>query len=755
MVNMMVKIVSCITVLAALLLSGCSEDVLFGDNAENQRPTIRLTAGPPEGLTTVYQVHFYWLGHDPDGRIDRYEYVIVDGDPLGFDPADTTGIDKWTPTKLTDIKCEVTANEMDTTVTIDYNPYTRYHKTHTFFVRAVDNKGMPSLVAYRSFNAFTLAPHVVITEPPPEPTVDTQFLTPIIVFEWEGKDPIDSPSNYQQVDSVRYMYTRYYGWIMDDLNKKPEKFERNWSPWFANEAPGDSGVSTVLGDDEILEFNRIYIFAVQAMDEAGAVTCIFDDRTNVRRFMIKEPTGPLVTVVEPYLGVSRFIGTATSVKEYYMPSGFPLNFSWVGDASEYGAFVSSYRYGWDITDLADPAEWEVEPSPFHREAPQKRFLSGVHSFYVEAVDNIGVATLAKVEINVVPVTMDRDLLWIDDFLSNDDFIQTIYATPTETEHDEFWLDICSRAKLFDPDFDVYDTAEHFFYTPDLRILWRYKNIIWTYGTARWDFNTWIQTVNFTPEQALEQFGNKYTYNILQFYLVLGGHIWSCGRSDKAGGMSGCNPLKKVGPWDDKMTRNLVFPLYLKCEMMTGPRGGCPDTAGVNAMSYKDYCISVLDKVHGVFRSDGTVPMRVLDRDAMTHASRDQKDPITLTHPDLPPELHLWDEVTKPGRFFDPMVRGFHYVEIYNPEYWMQRQRIPNRSCFHPVYRMKSRNALSPINNTTIAIWSTKYADVIPNAPGTVAAASIHFGIPLWYFNRDEVRALADAIFREWGISIAD
>ncbi len=744
------RIIACAALLAAALFGACSEDLYTGTDRVNQPPTIRLVHGPEREHLTVYQVHFYWMGYDTDGRIEHYEYVLASGDPIGFDPADTTGLDKWTKTELTDIEFEVSADEMDTIITIAYNTYARFHKTHTFFVRAVDDRGMRSGTVYQSFTAFTLAPHIFITEPPPEPTVDTQFLTPVIVFKWEGKDPIDSPWNYQQVDSVRYMYTVYYSRLIEDLNKRPETFNDKWSPWVSYEAPADSGKGTILGDDELLEFTRAYVFVVQAMDEAGAISAIFDEKTNVRRFMIKEPTGPLLEVREPYLGTHYFIGTKLNPLALYTPAGFLLNFKWVGDASDYGAFVSTYRYGWDIKDLADPSQWEVDAAPHHKKAPQRSFISGVHSFFIEAVDNIGVVTLAKIDITVIPTTMDRDLLWVDDFPSND-FIQIVYATPTETQHDEFWIDICSRARQFDPDIDIYDTAENDYFTPDLSRLWRYKNVIWTYGTARWDFNTWIQTVNFTPEQALDRLGGKYTYNILQFYMLLGGHVWTCGRSDKHGGLAGCNPAKKIGPWDDIMTRNLIFPLYLRCETIAGPRGGCPDTLGTNAMPWKDFCVSVLDKVYGVWRRDGTVPTRSIDWDALKHVYRDQDDDVTLAHPDLPEELHLWEEVTKPGRFFDPMVRSMHYVEIYNPKYWMRTQGLWPRSCFHPMYRMRARNTKSVLDNTTVAIWSTVHADVVSGAPGAVPAASVHMGIPLWYFDHDKVRELADAIFKEWQI----
>jgi hypothetical protein len=751
--NALPKIVGGILLLTVLLFSACDNDSFFGDNLENSPPTIRFVYGPPESGYTVYQIHLYWMGHDPDGKIDHYEYVIADGDPLGFDPADTTGLDKWTSTELTEIELEVSADEMDTTVTIDHNQYARYSKMHTFFVRAVDGGGARSETIYRSFNAFTLAPHIFITIPPPESTVKTQFLPPIIKFEWEGKDPIDTPQNYQAVDSVRFMHAEYSSYIVERLNKHPENFEDSWSPWYAFEAPGDSGKSTLLGDDEILELFGMYVFVVQAMDEAGAISSIFDEKTNVRCFMVKRSTGPLLTVREPYLGVYKFLGTECPVQSLETPAGFPLNFSWTGNASEYGAIVSTYRYGWDISDLSDQYQWDVEAGPFHKAAPQRRFMSGVHSFFIEATDNIGTTTLARIEISIVPLTMERDLLLIDDFPS-EDFNQNIYFMPTETQHDEFWLDICSRAPGFDPDTDVYDTKERSFDTPDLRDIWRYKSVIWVYGISRFPFNAWCQTVNFTPEEDLDLLDCKYTYNILQFYMLLGGHLWACGRADLNGGLAACNPIIQyfIGGDTYTYTRNLFFPLYLKCEMITGRKSvGCTDTSGVNAMPYKNFCVSVLDKVGGPLRSDGTVPNRTIDQDGLTYAYCDRNDPLTGSLVGLPLELHLWEEVTKPGRYFEPSVRGFHFVEVYDPEYWMMSQGLHSQSCFHPIFRMRTRNAKSVLDNTTIAVWSTVHADVIANVPGAVAAPSVHLGFPPWYFNRDEMRAFADVIFRKWGI----
>ncbi len=734
--------------LAVIVMTvSCSEDVLVGEDIENVPPTVRITDAPFEKVPTKYQVHFYWYGYDPDGSIDHYEYVVVPGDPIGFDPADTTGIDKWNITELGDMLIEVTADERDTTVTIDYMMYTRYHKTHTFFVRAVDNEGMPSDPAYRSFTAFTLAPQILISQPM-NPNNERLFLSPLTTFVWEGKDPIDSPWNYQDVDSIRYMHMIYYDSIIDDLNMHPEVFEDKWSPWISYAAPGDSGISTILGDDEIISHGNTYIFAVQAKDEAGAVTSIFDTRSNVREFYVRKPLAPLLTVTEQHLGIYKFVGVNLNAKVYYVPAGFPLNISWIGDASHYSSEVTTYRYGWDIRNLEDPSEWEVEAGPFIRSCPQRKFSSGIHTLYIEAADRLGAVTLARIEIVVVVLSMEKNLLWVDDFFSWD-FPQINYAMPTESEHDDFWIDVCSRAHGFDPEGDVYDTAEHFFEPPDIRYLWRYKNTIWSFCGARMENNAWMKIIFLTSEDEVREDIPNYPYNVLRLYLTSGGHLWTVGKSDREGGFAGALPEHWTGWTYMKM---LKFPLYLKCEMMYGPGHGCEYMDGVETTPYKDFCISVLDKVYGVFRDDPAMPKRINEYDAMFLAYKDDSDPITNSLPDLPPYLHLWREVTRPGRFFDPLVRGFHYVEVYNPEYWMNSNGITPQSCFHPLYRMRSRNSRSCVDSTVVAFWTTKYADVTNDSPGYVAAPSVHFGFPLWFFNRYDVYALADAIFERWQIA---
>jgi hypothetical protein len=137
---------------------GCSENVLLGQLGFNMPPEVWLSSGPVEGDTTAYKVHFYWGGWDPDGEIRHFEFVVVPGNPFGFNRQDTTGLDKWRRTASYDSVFKVSASDSPRTVSMSGSLYTRYDMTHTFFLRAVDTQGKRSDPAYRSFTAWTLAP---------------------------------------------------------------------------------------------------------------------------------------------------------------------------------------------------------------------------------------------------------------------------------------------------------------------------------------------------------------------------------------------------------------------------------------------------------------------------------------------------------------------------------------------------------------------------------------------------------------------
>ena len=336
--------------------------------------------------------------------------------------------------------------------------------------------------------------------------------------------------------------------------------------------------------------------------------------------------------------------------------------------------------------------------------------------------------------------MDRSLLWVDDFPSAD-FTQVDYAIPTESQHDEFWLDICARAEGFDPSQDVYDTQAQRLRPPPLERLGRYRNLIWTYSSA---FCAWESLILFTPEESVPSGGAIINY--LPAFLAKGGHIWTLGRSDKGGG------LAAALPWYAR-----VFPMSLACEFL-GNSGECDENrSGEESMPFRDYCVTMLDKIQANFRTDDDMPLRWLYHyDVMTRAYRDDGDFHTASRPGLPERLELWEEATAPGRYFDPdssaTLGGFTYVEIYDPAYWMDRRGVRSQPCFHPIYRMKAKNDESVLNDCAIALWITGYEEIVPDAPSGAAAPSLHFGFPLWFFARSQVDSIVRVVFDEWGIA---
>ncbi len=723
---------------AVVLVTGCSDGAYTGKKVTNQPPVVWLSSGPVENDTTSYQVHFYWSGWDPDGEIDYFEFVVTDGDPIGISIQDTMGIDKWTKTSTYDSIFRVTADSY----VGDYEPnplYSVFDKSHTFFLRAVDLDGLRSEAAEISFTAWTLAPLVEIEFP----VGSGRTYSNVITFGWTGKDPIDSPANSQNPDSIRYLYSQVMTpdgiydpsfRIVDHMNEHPDFYEDMWSRWISYNAPGDSGQWTILGDDEVMELNRSYIFAVQAKDEAGAVTALFRENHNVRKFIVSWKAGPLLTIKESYLGGFLFLGLSMNAGQRKLPPGIPLNFSWEADASSYGGEISGYRYGWDVQDLGDPRSWATNFSPFNKTAPERILYSGSHTFYIEAKDNGGKVTRASILVEIIPFSMERNLLWVDDFPLSD-VPDPLMLLPQESVHDEFWIDICSKTVGFEPDRDVIDCSDLNFTAPDMELIGKYKNIIWTYSSST--TTTIGQIIQFTPESAIGQ-GGTLAINYLSIFLTKGGHLWTGGRSDRSSG-----GLALAFPYPPE------YPATFKFDMA----GNESDTSGVNSMPYKDFCISVVDKVVGTFRTGAEIITRTYVRDALRYMYRDQVDTMAVEYTGMPNSIYLSDEVTCPGCFFNPQRMGFTYVEMYNSEYWMDIRMISPLRCFHPLYRMRSRNTTSPVDHVTVALIVSKFSDRVPVVGGGVAvgANSFHFGLPLWFFNHAAVDSIAVSIFDEWQI----
>src|SRR5512139_3644098 len=151
------------TAATSVFFVACSDGVR-GVRTENQAPTVWLSAGPPEGATSTYRVELFWGGWDPDGEIRGYEYIITDNDGT-FNPADTVGV-PWKPVAGNDSTFTFSADEPVDTLRADpTRQVAEFTRSHTFFIRAVDQQQKRSAPAYRSFTAFTLSPEVKIRVP--------------------------------------------------------------------------------------------------------------------------------------------------------------------------------------------------------------------------------------------------------------------------------------------------------------------------------------------------------------------------------------------------------------------------------------------------------------------------------------------------------------------------------------------------------------------------------------------------------------
>ena len=112
----------CLGVMAVLVVLGC-RDEFASDIDTNIAPDTYLTGFPPESTTTIYRVHLYWYGNDPDGLVTGYEYAITDSMP----GSDDTLTYKYTA-------------RTDSVFLMPVSSQTQV-LGHRFYIRAIDNEG--------------------------------------------------------------------------------------------------------------------------------------------------------------------------------------------------------------------------------------------------------------------------------------------------------------------------------------------------------------------------------------------------------------------------------------------------------------------------------------------------------------------------------------------------------------------------------------------------------------------------------------
>ncbi len=742
-------------VVATALSGACSQEPVSGQRAANEPPHVWLAAAPPEGSDDTYRVHMFWGGWDPDGEVDHYEYAIADNHDGVFDPADTTGADKWHPVWSNDSTFVFTADVLVDSSTVD--PVTRFERSHTFFIRAVDREGLASREpAYRSFTAWTLSPRVTL-QVPRRAGLAPALVPPITTFSWKAVDFVNSLFEEQDPDSVRWILHPVQGSDFTDaiewVRTHPNSDE--WYPWTDYRAPQDSGKFWVSPP---LAFGN-YVFAIQAKDEAGAVTPVFDETLNLRRITVtRRNAGPVLTVFNEFTGMIQTTSPDAPVVIVDMPAGVPLQFRLSADASAYGGVVSGYRYGWDITDLSDPSQWEVDFTPITSTwtlLPVRSFFFGTHTLVVEVVDNSGTTSRVTMRINMIQFAMNRDLLLIDDYFEKpggSGLGKTNGGVPSDEEHDAFWIDMLSDYAGFNPATDVIQVRSgQRFSIVDVA---NYKSIIWNawggYGLTQTFRPLLFEFIRFRSKQATSAgSAGKIRPNIVSLFMRAGGHLMLCGEQ----------PLTQVIQ-PDKFAGAPRFPLLFKYELdgnQTGNYSGqveSEDFAGDQSFAYRDACVSVLDVASsgiGLLRraKDNGCGVRTIRRADQHLDGLRSAEPIDPTFP----RLALRPEVAGPGKFYAPENRGLN-VELYDPPYFSFCNWYETRSCFQPIYGNGCLDTGSPIYNAPVAGWSTVYADIVPDLPPDgVAARSVFLGFEPFFMEPAQSKAMIDRILAdEWGLS---
>jgi hypothetical protein len=527
--------------LLVLAASGCIDnDLGLEKRAPNHPPQTILAGGPTDFSTAPYRVALSWWGSDSDGTIDHFDFILIDH-PAAVDSIragyviDVPKPDdpRWMGTHSTDSTFVTSADTLrqdpqgGPPADVLNQPFQRWH---TFFVRAVDDEGLTDPTPdYLSFNAVNLAPTVAIRRPV---SPGLQFQSPPTVFlSWSGRDPLGdgdsqppAASRWVLLPSAVDSRGRYLSWP-DSVYTLPARF--SWSPWHRWDAVDSSGVRALLTGLQPAGLNPqsgFYIFAVQAMDEAGAITPVFDTaaggKNNAVLMRISQPAGPSLLVEDRYLGAYSFVGKVPPVP-LDVATGQPIRFRWSGNAAQYGGQIAGYRYGWNLRDPSNDADWGSW-SLTGVEAPTHTIAFGEHRFYLQAQDNAGNVTSVVFELTSHEVTRVRDLLWVDDTAS-------VVAHDEELE-DQRWVgvfDALAQAHGFSffSDTDVYDVSRHANAPPPIDYAFRYKAIVWSVRNGSRGVSGLRTLAQFFDPFAARNRNRTIVFNYLNSYLRHDGKLW--------------------------------------------------------------------------------------------------------------------------------------------------------------------------------------------------------------------------------------
>ncbi len=481
-------------VFLALFGFGCGSG--HGPRGENQLPTAQLTAGPVEGDTTSYEVRLFWTGNDPDGFVSAYEIAV--------DPPDELSTAEWERTTEFSRLFRFSTSEAESAGSVTSKLATgRFLGMHAVYVRAVDDEGAVSAPAHIAVTARSIAPVTTITGPNIQSTI--LRIGPALRVSWRGEDldPAGAgPLRYEyKLIDLTELVPRVH--LLSVVDPYMILLRAVGLPWVSV----DDSLSVRLR----LVVPSQYVFAVRAINAAGATEPFFDWGRNAFKFETLSGAGSPRLTVTSELGTYTWDGSMTHYVTYEMFLDAPIHFVVSATAEAYGEDIAGWRWGVDLADVESEEGWSPWTTDPDLSLPSFAH-PGVHALYIEARDAVGGVTLATLILNVIEATMDRPVLWVDDARDT--------TFPIDAQQDAFWLSLFQDSGRFNMEteffkFEVYGAGDVFSPTPmppTLEQLGRYKTIVWECTGGGYDSQSGLLYVSTLNRQ-------------LGVYLLAGGQLW--------------------------------------------------------------------------------------------------------------------------------------------------------------------------------------------------------------------------------------
>ena len=786
--------------LAVVTQSGCSPTLRLGP--PNVPPEVRLTSAPVD----ANQEYFYsykldWIGFDPDGRIDHFDYAI---DPTDRDTS-------WVRTTRNEQTFTFRATQPESLHTSE----PRGHDFHTFVIRAVDNQGARSPVVYRSFFSYTVAPTVRITHPITNhlliPTVSPNF-----TITWEGRDPdgvlTDRPVKYKFKLFKYGEEPRIDTWLIH-----PDSLRLAFAPTFAG-WDSCSGDTTFHAYEGLTSGSR-YLFAIVAFDEAGAYSPVFSLDTNLLRVNVSSigTFGPALTVFNTFfyyqyttvgisLDPSRVVHIDVPAAEALHDD--PLPMSWFGQPAYVGAgAVTTYRWCMDIDDIADEAPRSNPVTDLQHWtpwSPQNHAALGTydvnavlhgfrgipppghdyeeHTFYVEAQDIDGFVTLGIVHFRVIRTNLGahgpNGLLIVNDTrfaldqrssVNPDSIAPPVGAWPTAAELDTFLFARGGFRWRMTPDGTVSPPGVFAGYAFDtvstrtglenptipLSVIGQYTHVIWLVDGYASQFA--FDEIGggpadpLYPETTLRYMADVGHQNTLAAWITQGGNLWLFG-----GGIAYATTAPYNSRSNDVLVKTFRSDGY-KPDLTTGRfmydlvhwRSEFKCVAGVTPKFKR------VDQPEGDYSYQGPYP----------------GIPLRQTHPEYqftPIELLPKSPATDPMTQY-PNRSSTDIYRLHQPhdvEYLAERENHV-QDTVHTVY---GRDSTYDTLDTLYLAWAPysyfdHWGDVSPHICNPVMTIYrgrdfpnpvIFQGFDLWNFQKPQLVQLADFVLSDvWGIPAAN